>query len=79
MTYDSWAVSWAEEDKEREFILLLRDSSLAPGARGWQWTSELMSEEKLRQELAKMNVLNEKADADIAKARTMFSLHIAGD
>jgi hypothetical protein len=69
MAYDSWGITLAEDDKEREFVLILRDSNLSPGASGWQRTSEPMSEEKLRQELAKMNVPQEKAAAEIAKAR----------
>ncbi|MGA3160461.1 MAG: hypothetical protein ABSC77_04525 [Terracidiphilus sp.] len=69
MAYNSWGITLWENDKKREFVLILRNSNLSPGASGWQWTSEPMSEEKLRQELANMNVPTEKANAEIAKTR----------
>jgi hypothetical protein len=68
MAYDSWAIALAEDDQEREFVLIRRDSSLAPGARGWQWTRDPISEEDLRWELA--DERKEKVDAEITKARS---------
>jgi hypothetical protein len=68
VAYDRWGISFVGgDDKEREFVLTWRDSSSAPGARGWQWTSQPMSEESLRQELA--DVPKEKVDAEVTKAR----------
>jgi hypothetical protein len=70
MGYDQWAVELTQEDDlEREFVLKLRDSNLAPESSRWQWMSSAMSEGKIRQELSKINVPREKQDADITKAR----------
>ncbi len=70
MEFDLWAVQSTNlEDNTREFVLVLRDSSLKPGEKGWQETSVPMSEEQVREALSKLNVPNVRVDEEIAKAR----------
>jgi hypothetical protein len=70
MAYNSWRVIlWDKDDKEREFVLEIRDSKIAPGQKGSLRTSDPMSEDNLRRELA--DLAKEEVDAEITKARTM--------
>jgi hypothetical protein len=56
-------------DEDREFILILRDSSLKPSTKGWQETTGPMTEEALRRVLAELNIPSEKVNAEIEEAR----------
>ena len=48
MSIDNWALIAMENDEDREFILILSDSSLLPGTKGWEQTKGPMTEEALR-------------------------------
>lgn len=69
MGYDLWALQLTNQENDREFVLLFRNSSLAPGEKGWQEASVPMSEEQLREALSKLNVPEVEVDERIAEAR----------
>ena len=69
MGFDLWAIQSTNLDKEREFVLIFRDSSLMPGEKGWQETSVPMSEEQLREALSRLNVPNARVEEEVANAR----------
>lgn len=68
MAFDDWKIESVVTGGKREFILVLRDSHLTPASKGWQETSAPMSEEKLRHNLAHLNVPIDRANAAIHDA-----------
>lgn len=69
VSIDNWALIAMRNDEDREFILILRDSSFPPSTKGWQETTGPMAEETLRKTMAELHIPNEKIDAEIGEAR----------
>jgi len=69
MEYDLWAVQSTNLEKDKEFVLVFRNSSLTPGEKGWQEASVPMSEEQLKEALRKLNVPEAKVNEEIVRAR----------
>ena len=59
----------ATDDKEREFVLIIRNENLQPCQKGWQETSVPMSEEQVREALLRLQVPETKIDEEITIAR----------
>jgi hypothetical protein len=59
----------ATDDKDREFVLIIRNENLPPCQKGWQETSVPMSEEQVREALLRLQVPETKIDEEITTAR----------
>ena len=59
----------ATDDKDREFVLIIRNENLQPCEKGWQETSVPMSEEQVREALLRLQVPKAKIDEEITIAR----------
>jgi hypothetical protein len=60
----------ATDDKDREFVLIIRNENLPPCQKGWQETSVPMSEGQVREALLRLQVPETNIDEEITTARS---------
>ena len=60
----------ATDDKDHEFVLIIRNENLPPCQKGWQETSVPMSEAQVREALLRLQVPETKIDEEITTARS---------
>jgi hypothetical protein len=60
----------ATDDKDREFVLIIRNENLPPCQKGWQETSVPMSKGQVREALLRLQVPETNIDEEITTARS---------